>query len=344
MKRFLFLMILILIFKLPIFAQTAYWEEDFNSPSGWSLEGNWSINASMLEFMWDPSISNFDMSAISAEITLPETAESICIRQYIEPWTFSVIDEMAEILVVSGDDENVLWSYDLSNGIWGDLNGTEIEFPIDNYGGQTVQFKFRTYGSSTYAWNWWQVFHITVVAFFDDDLGIAGIGGPTMLNLNEPGTWSVEVKNLGMNMQSDYTVQLYNYKTSEQVGNIIATDDLYVGQSAYFNFEWTPVEVTNTALYANVIMDGDEFVGNNISDSYFVRVVPEIEFNVLVWDNDNGIATVVDPEKGDLIEPDMALTRSLGAAGIAYTQENYLPDDLEQYDMIFCTLGDYCLS
>ena len=38
----------------------------------------------------------------------------------------------------------------------------------------------------------------------------------------------------------------------------------------------------------------------------------------MVWDNDNGIATVICPEQGDVIQPSTSLTRVLDAAGFEY--------------------------
>ncbi len=43
---------------------------------------------------------------------------------------------------------------------------------------------------------------------------------------------------------------------------------------------------------------------------------PDIDYNIMVWDYDNGIQTVVDPDKGDLIRPAVGLTRALDNAGI----------------------------
>ena len=344
MKRILFLLILALLLKLPSYSQTVYWEEDFNSSPGWELESNWDIHSGKLEFYWDPSATNFDMSAVSQEIVLASTVDELIVTQFLEPWEWSVTNEMAEISIIVDEEESILWSYSLENGIWGLTSGSELALSINEFAGETVRFKMRTFGASTYAWNWWQVFNLSITAYFENDLSAIEIEGPVVVDLNESYTWSLEVKNQGLNAQNNFTVELYSYQTGEQIGSVLSTNELLSGQSRPYNFDWTPVNVENTALYGLVILDDDDFEDNNVSKSHFVRVVPEIEFNVLVWDNDNGILTVIDPEKGDLIEPNVALERVFSAAGIQYDAVNNLPASLEGYDMVFCTMGNYCLS
>jgi len=344
MRKIFILFILTLFLKLPSYSQTVYWEEDFNSSAGWELENNWDIHSGKLEFYWDPSATSFDLSATSQEIVLAPSTSDLIVNQYLEPWEWSVTDEMSEISVLVGDEETVIWSYSLENGIWGLPTGSDLEIPISAFAGETVRFRIRTYGESTYAWNWWQVFSLSISANFDNDLSAVDVEGPVVIDLNMPYTWSLEVKNQGLNPQNNFTIELYSYQTGEQIGSVLSTDELLTGQSRYFNFDWTPVNVENTAFYGLVVTDEDDFEGNNVSKSHFVRVVPDIEFNVLVWDNDNGIITVIDPEKGDLIEPSASLERVFSSAGIQYEIVNNLPVSLEGYDMVFCTLGNYCLS
>ena len=71
---------------------------------------------------------------------------------------------------------------------------------------------------------------------------------------------------------------------------------------------------------------------------------PDIAYSMLVWDNDNGIATIVCPETGDLERPTVVLTRVLDKAGIGYQLVNSLPLSLIEYDVIFISHGNFCLS
>ncbi|MEZ5082962.1 MAG: hypothetical protein R2750_05890 [Bacteroidales bacterium] len=97
-------------------------------------------------------------------------------------------------------------------------------------------------------------------------------------------------------------------------------------------------------LYGALESEEDQFAGNNTSKAHFLRVKPAIDFNVLVWDNDNGIQTITCPEQGDMITPSTGLKRALASADIEYDYYTYLPEDLEVYDMIFCTMGCFCLD
>ncbi len=108
--------------------------------------------------------------------------------------------------------------------------------------------------------------------------------------------------------------------------------------------EWSSRSAPHPAQYGVVIKEGDEVESNNISNSHFVRVSPDIDFDILVWDLDNDIETITDPEKGDLITPATGLIRTLESAGLAYDYCAVLPDNLDTYELLFGTMGCYCVS
>jgi hypothetical protein len=341
MKKFLLLILIASLFWLPISAQTNWWVDDFGSGADWILEDNWSINSGKLRFYWSPTITNFDLSAVSPTIALHENVQDLIVNQYLDVFTSG--NEVAEIYLIVGGDEHLLWDFNLTGANWGQANGTDIDFDISEYGGQDAQIKFRTFGATTYNWNWWDIFSLTITAYFDSDLCVNGISGPNNLDLNETGTWEVEVKNLGLQTQSNFTVDLYNCKEGEPIGSVLVTDNLTTGEIGVYEFEWTATEVCNTAFYAN-IPNPDDYEANNTSGGHFLRINPNVEFNLLVWDNDNDIATITDPEVGDVIQPEVGITRALDAAGISYDLVSSLPVDLTGYDIIIATLGCYCLS
>lgn len=343
MKKLIYLLILVLLMKIPIFAQTVYWEEEFNSATNWTMEGNWAISSGFLQFYWSPDVSNFDMSAISPVITLHENIDEIIVNQYLDVFS-GTPNEVAEIIIIHGSEETVLWEYVLQGGNWGSPEGTEIMFSLSDYAGMDVQFKFRTYGATTYNWNWWNIYNIKLTAYFNNDLCLHSIIGPNNLDMNQSGTWNVEIKNLGLEPQSNFSVDLFSYKTSELIDNVTITNELLSGESEIIDFTWTPVEFQNTALYAIVTANEDDFTENDISESCFLRVNPDAEFSILVWDNDNDIETIIDPEKGDYIQGEVGITRALDAAGINYDLVSSLPAGLNDYDIVFATMGCYCLS
>lgn len=342
MKKLLTFFIL-LLFIWPTFAQTPYWTEDFSVGEEWSLDENWNVYGGKLEFNWSPAISNFDVSAVSATIPLHESIGELIVSQYLDVFSTSET-EVAEISILYDGNEDVLWSHPLSNGSWGSYTGEDIEFSLTEYAGMDVQFKFRTYGESSYNWNWWNVFNMTLTVYLDQDLSVSEISGPTQIELMETGTWTFDVKNTGSEVVSDYTVKLYDFKTSELIGSIDELSEIDPEGIKSYSFDWQSAAAYNTVLYGVVELETDEFVGNNTSRSHFVRVNPDIDFNILVWDNDNEIPTVTCPEYGDEIDPSTGLTRALDVAEYEYDYYYYLPENLNTYDIVFSTMGCFCVS
>jgi hypothetical protein len=344
MKKLLVSIVLGLLFNGAVWSQTIYWIEDFNTNQGWTLDQNWSLNGGKLQFLWTPTITNFDLSAVSPEIDLIQNTQELIIKQHLDAFGSSTPPEAAEIILMTQDDEFLLWDYTLNYGDWGVPSGSEIQFDISEFAGQTVQFKFRTYGPSTYQWNWWDIFSLELTAVFENDLAAISVSGPSVMNPDESGAWSVVLKNLGSQPQSGFSVSLFSLEYDEQIGLVDIADYLNPQETISIDFEWIPALAHNTALIAIVDLSGDEFEDNNISKSHFVRIKPDIDFTVLVWNNDNGIQTIADPEVGDKVTPTTSLTRTLDNTGISYQLVNALPAILDGYDMIFASLGCYCLS
>ena len=342
--RKIYLSLLLLLLGISIFGQTPYWNEDFLEPQEWTLEGNWIMNTGHMRFDWYPIVVNFDMSAVSPVISLEDREYGLSINQFLEPWQYSATTEKAEISIISDTNEFILWSYDLSNGIWGTPAGMEMSFDITPYANTDIQIRFRSYGPTTDAWYWWDVFDISIITFMDNDMAVSGISGPVNLELNESGNWEVEVKNVGIDYRKDFTIKLFDYKTGNLIDSIQENDSLGFGETRTYTFEWYTDSAYNTALYAVLENEGDEFEANNISSGSFLRVKPERDINILVWENDNGIPTIVDPEIGDEVRPSDGLKRALRSAGFEYDSVYSLPDTLQDQDVIFAVLGCYCVS
>jgi len=344
MKRIVLLTFVALLLRLGTLAQTPFFNEDFNSPQGWQLDANWIIENGLLQFYWSPTITNFDLSALSSEIVLPATVQQIIVNQYLNVFSTSTPPEVAEIYIETAGEETLLWNHTLDNGNWGVPGGQEIALDISAFGGETVQIRFRTHGPTTYNWNDWNIYDFTMTSLLDNDLAILGFDGSTVLNVEEQGVWDVEIRNLGSIPQSNFLLKLFNWKNGEMIDMIEVTDEIQPQQSKFYGFEWIPEYSQNTAIHGIIEFENDEFLGNNTSKSFFVRVKPDIEFSVLVWDNDNDIQTITDPETGDAITPATGLTRALDAAGFTYDFNTFLPSNYLDYDIIFATLGCYCLS
>ena len=64
---------------------------------------------------------------------------------------------------------------------------------------------------------------------------------------------------------------------------------------------------------------------------------------VLIWDNDNN-SDFLDPEGAGNVGCEYKIQQALTANGISFTTVSALPGDLSGYDVVFVTLGIYCLG
>ena len=115
------------------------------------------------------------------------------------------------------------------------------------------------------------------------------------------------------------------------------------GDTADFDFEWTPMDLENTGVYCSVQLADDDFNDNNISNCSYLRVAEPQDYEILVWDNDNE-SDYYHPETGAYLGTEMGIKEALDKNGISYTSTAYLPDDLSIYDVIFVALGIYCVG
>ena len=64
---------------------------------------------------------------------------------------------------------------------------------------------------------------------------------------------------------------------------------------------------------------------------------------VLIWDNDED-SDFLDPEGTNEIGCEYKIQQALTANGISFITVSTLPADLSDYDVVFVTLGIYCLD
>ena len=74
-------------------------------------------------------------------------------------------------------------------------------------------------------------------------------------------------------------------------------------------------------------------------------VLPCLVFaqQVLIWDNDNN-SDFLDPEGTGYVGCEYKIQQALTANGITHTTVSALPADLSEYDVVFVTLGIYCVG
>ncbi len=326
-------------------AQTIIWSENFaDPPANWTLEGNWAFDQGDLNFYYYPVYENYDFSAISPEIQIPNYPSQISFDQFIDPYLTGVTNETSEIWVISGDEEVKIFSYELLNGAWGVIGGQTLNQSLDQFAGQTIQFKFRSWGATTNSLWGWTIYNVRVLTTFDNELCAIETNGPANVLPGVGGSWYVLFENTGQLAQSNFSVRLFSYKTGEQIGEATYSGTVNAGEFGEVVFDWVPQDYQNTSLYGVVDAANDQFQANNRSKGHFVRVEPPIQSRVLLWDNDNNIPTILNDETGQLEQANVGIEKALTDAGINYILVNILPEDLSMFNLIICTMGSYCLS
>gem|GEM_PF-495186 len=345
MKKLIYLLTLLMVLNWPALSQTTVIDESFETDiTGWDFEGNWFHEPGYIFMYYHPVTYDFDFWTISPEFQVPLTGGDLIINHFIDVYLMNVTNEKCEISVLHGDQEDVVWEYSLSNGPWGSIFGTDMLIPLDEFVGENVRIKMRSYGAKSSALWGWFIFNVNLTTFFNYDLAAMQLNGPVSLNPNETGTWSLSVKNLGLNPVSDINIKLFSYKESSELATASFNGTINAGSTGAIPIAWSTDIVHNTMMYAVIEHSDDQFSGNDSSQGKFLRINPQQNVNILVWDNDNGIETIMNPETGLPQQASTAIQKALQDAGIQYSFFSNLPADLSPYDAVIATMGSYCIS
>jgi len=345
MKKIVGLIGLLMMLIQPSFTQTVFWEEDFfDSIPGWILQNNWIHHPGLLNFNGSATPYYFDYTATSPFIELDEEADQLIINQYIEVWDFDADDGIAEIAILLGTDMHVVWSHDLADGDWGWYSGTDLILDVSEFAGMDIRILFHSFGNPQYMIYNWNIFNVSLYTTFNNDLAVTDISGPKNLENGEPGTWDFTITNFGELSQDNFSLSFIDYK-GDLLPTIVQIDQLLLpGESMDFQFVLSFQIQLNTLVYAEVGLPNDDFPANNASNKLFLRVEPEFDYDILIWDNDNTVATIWDPELGDLVGAEVGIIRALTGAGIDFDLSLTLPNNFSEYDIIICTMGAWCES
>ena len=336
-------LLLFFVFALEGQGQSSYWKDGFELLPNWNLEDNWTYVPGEIVFSWEPVIASFDCSATSEQIYLDDHVDSLVVSQYLNVFTNSET-EFAQIILETESGDITLWEHALSDGSWGEAAGSEISFSLIPYQGQNIRIRFRTWGEDSFNWTSWDVYDVSIYASYAEDISLLSIDGPHHLGILQSGYWEIKVGNMGATPIHDYTVALVDYLSGDVLHSQQNMDTLSPGEVKEFLIEYTPDIARNTFVTGNASFAGDEFIGNNVSPGKFLRVQPDLDINVLFWDNDNNISDILNPETGQMVTAATGFKIAFNTTGIAYEEVNSLPESLDGYDMILATMGSYCLS
>jgi hypothetical protein len=345
MKKLLVLLTFFVLLISPGYGQTVTLDEKFNeSPPGWEFEGNWGVEGGALLLYYYPITENFDFTAMSQPFDVSMNGGELTISQFVDVYMNYVTNETTEIVIVHPDGEDVIWSHQLLDGAWGNYGGEDIVFDLDAFAGKTVELKFRSQGATTGALWGWYIYNVQVTSIFDHELAVVEITGPKNLYPNVDGIWTVEVENLGLETENGFMMKVFSYKEFGEVVTVEFDQIIDPGQTANVDFTWSSDVLHNTCLYAEIVSETDEYLANNRTSDIFLRIEPEYDYNVLLWDNDNGIGTIYNPANGQKEQASQTLVMALYNAGILFETVQNLPNNLSGYDLIVTTMGTYCLS
>jgi hypothetical protein len=256
-----------------LIGQGIIWEEDFAvNPGTWTLEGNWSITSGYLRLHYAPIVEPYDMSAISPIISLPDNVRYLHVTQHINYYA-DAVDEAFEIAVLIDGIPNVLWVWDTVGADWGVMGGSLLTLPLNDFQGQDIQLRFRSWGSSVwYGLEWWRVHHVAIENSHFNDLEAVNISGPVALSVGSTGQYTVTVDNIGMNEQNDYSVKLMKEGNIELAS--IAGLPIQPDETIDYLFSWTPDETEVTYLYGEIDLIIDENQDNNTTQELLIEAYP----------------------------------------------------------------------
>lgn len=103
-----------------------------------------------------------------------------------------------------------------------------------------------------------------------NDLAAIGIVGPTNITVGETSSYTIAVKNNGINTQSSYQVKLYdnnNIELGAASGVVIQP-----GQTNNYSFNWIPAVDGLIGLYGRIFLSGDQFQINDQTSALSVTV------------------------------------------------------------------------
>lgn len=274
MKRHCFIFALLLMaISGGLWGQSTVWNEPFDSNNGWTLGQNWTIDDGRLRLYYDPTITDYDISAISPIIQLPANASQLTVNQFFSDYSIDS-GEILEIILVSNNQDHILWTWNTdSNNSWPDENNNpaDISFSILPYAGQSVQIKLRSHGGSTWNINNWDIYNIKILASYQNDLATLNLSGNTIITEDLSSTFNLQVFNAGLISQSNYSVELYN--ANNQLLSSAPGITVAAGDTVIVPISWTPPSPGQAILFAKIVLASDELLTNNISDSLTITIL-----------------------------------------------------------------------
>lgn len=246
------------------------WESDFRT----SVSGSWCVgvsansDGSKNDWLITPALYPEDLNCTfsfysKSQVPLPEYLEDFKIlvsHSDTKPENFTeLIGE-----VISTPAEWVKYSYDLSSYI-----GQQIYVAIINESTDKSVLFVDDISAPFFYYNY--------------DLKITNIEGPTIPVINQQHYFDVTIENIGWLGQNDYQVRLCNTDGTEIA--IIDGDPIGSFEKKNLLLPWTPQEAIATSIYAEIIFNSDEDISNNVSKDWYLSVRSDDVLNIITGTN-----------------------------------------------------------
>lgn len=203
------------------------------------------------------------------------------------------------------------------------------EYSVDLRGytgtGQYVAFKHAQGGNNRSIY----IDNVMINSLPNNDLAALSISGNTTLNVGNTYNYYIDVFNYGLNDQSNYQVKLYKQGNIELAS--IPGPNLPGNSQTTVTIMWEPTQIENTYLFAKVVLDNDEVMGNNQTGNLNITVQPSETTLVVIGEGDEFTNQVpVDMTELNSLYENIYTQDELGYAGLISMVEfyNFFSDDI----------------
>lgn len=174
-------------------------------------------------------------------------------------------------------------------------NSISAEFSCDEDGEYFVAYH-NNYSPNDGDLSWMYVEDVLIEEIFENDLRASDLETAAVLSSKTDNVFKVKVTNLGSKTQKDYTVKVAFLTVTGNKVDFAETSDvpeLKHNESAVIELKGKPeVEVGDYSVVGYVVLLGDEFTDNDVTDEAAVSIDDKEALNVkILQDNDLGTST-----------------------------------------------------
>jgi len=126
----------------------------------------------------------------------------------------------------------------------------------------------------------------------NNDLAALNIAGNTTPSQSDETTYTITIKNNGVNTQNNYQVKLMSGDNTELAS--VAGPSIESQQTLEVPVAWTPTEVGPMSIYGKVVLDGDEFPTNNETQVLNITVMAQGQIAATIGEGDQNARVPID--------------------------------------------------